>query len=71
MLNVTRRAARSALLATTGSAALLFAAQAAYADTAAAEPVNDFQRADLANYLGNTPAGQVPDTDLNPVLYRR
>lgn len=41
------------------------------ADVAVAEPVNDFQRADLANYLGSTPVGQVPDTDLNPVLYRR
>jgi ectoine hydroxylase-related dioxygenase (phytanoyl-CoA dioxygenase family) len=41
------------------------------ADVAVAEPVNDFQRADLANYLGSTPAGQAPDTDLNPVLYQR
>ena len=41
------------------------------ADVAVAEPVNDFQRADLANYLGSTPVGQVPGTDLNPVLYRR
>jgi ectoine hydroxylase-related dioxygenase (phytanoyl-CoA dioxygenase family) len=41
------------------------------ADVTAAEPVNDFQRADLANYLGNTPVGQVPSTNLNPVLYRR
>jgi hypothetical protein len=41
------------------------------ADAAVAEPVNDFQRGDLANFLGSTPAGQVPGTDLNPVLYRR
>src|SRR5580704_8297363 len=37
MLNVTRRAARSTLLATAGSVALLAAAQAAHADTAAAD----------------------------------
>ena len=41
------------------------------ADVTAAEPVNDFQRADLAKFLGSTPVGQVPGTDLNPVLYRR
>ncbi|HXQ14837.1 MAG TPA: TonB-dependent receptor [Caulobacteraceae bacterium] len=37
MIEVTRRAARSVLLATAGSAALLAAAQAAHADTAAAD----------------------------------
>src|SRR5271168_3933044 len=37
MIEVTRRAARAALLATAGSAALLAAAQAAHADTAAAD----------------------------------
>jgi ectoine hydroxylase-related dioxygenase (phytanoyl-CoA dioxygenase family) len=41
------------------------------ADVAVAEPANDPQRTDLATWLGNTPVGQVPDTDLNPVLYRR
>jgi iron complex outermembrane receptor protein len=38
MVEVTRRAARSALLATAGSAALLAAAQAAHADTATPAP---------------------------------
>jgi ectoine hydroxylase-related dioxygenase (phytanoyl-CoA dioxygenase family) len=41
------------------------------ADATVAEPVNDFQRADLANWLGSTPIGQVPDGELNPVLWRR
>jgi ectoine hydroxylase-related dioxygenase (phytanoyl-CoA dioxygenase family) len=39
------------------------------ADVSVAKPVNDPQRADLATWLGNTPVGEVPDTDLNPVLY--
>jgi ectoine hydroxylase-related dioxygenase (phytanoyl-CoA dioxygenase family) len=41
------------------------------ADVTVAEPVNGYQRDDLASWLGNTPVGEVPDTDLNPVLYRR
>lgn len=41
------------------------------AETTVAEPVNDFQRADRANWLRNTAVGQVPDTGLNPVLYQR
>jgi ectoine hydroxylase-related dioxygenase (phytanoyl-CoA dioxygenase family) len=40
------------------------------ADVTVTEPVNDHQRVDLATWLGNTPVGEVPDTDLNPVLYR-
>jgi ectoine hydroxylase-related dioxygenase (phytanoyl-CoA dioxygenase family) len=41
------------------------------ADVTVAEPVNDHQRADLSTWLRDTPVGKVPDTDLNPVLYRR
>ncbi|MBO0835140.1 MAG: phytanoyl-CoA dioxygenase family protein [Actinobacteria bacterium] len=41
------------------------------ADVTVAEPVNENQRGDLAGWLGNTPVGQVPDTELTPVLYRR
>lgn len=41
------------------------------AEATVAEPVNDFQRADRSNWLGNTAVGQVPDTGLNPVLYQR
>ncbi|WP_432970825.1 phytanoyl-CoA dioxygenase family protein [Dactylosporangium sp. CA-233914] len=41
------------------------------ADITVAEPVNDHQRGDLGEWLGGTPVGQVPDTELNPVLYRR
>lgn len=41
------------------------------ADMPVAEPVNDPQRNDLATFLGDTPPGKVPDTELNPVLYRR
>jgi ectoine hydroxylase-related dioxygenase (phytanoyl-CoA dioxygenase family) len=41
------------------------------ADMPVAEPVNDSQRNDLATFLGDTPTGKVPDTELNPVLYRR
>jgi ectoine hydroxylase-related dioxygenase (phytanoyl-CoA dioxygenase family) len=40
------------------------------ADATVAEPVNGPQRSDLATYLKNTPVGEVPDNDLNPVLYR-
>jgi Phytanoyl-CoA dioxygenase (PhyH) len=40
------------------------------ADITVAEPVNDNQRADLHGWLGGTPVGKVPDTPLNPVLYR-
>jgi ectoine hydroxylase-related dioxygenase (phytanoyl-CoA dioxygenase family) len=40
------------------------------ADMPVAEPVNDPQRNDWEAWLGRTPAGQVPDTELNPVLYR-
>jgi len=40
------------------------------ANMAVAEPVNAPQRGDLAAWLGNTPAGQVPETEMNPVLYR-
>lgn len=41
------------------------------ADATVAEPVNDSQRVDLSDCLASTPVGQVPDTDLNPILYRR
>lgn len=41
------------------------------ADLTVAEPVNDPQRSDLATWLGNTPVGQVPATELTPELYRR
>jgi ectoine hydroxylase-related dioxygenase (phytanoyl-CoA dioxygenase family) len=41
------------------------------ADITASDPVNSNQRNDLATWLGNTPAGQVPDTELTPTLYRR
>ncbi|WP_106586440.1 phytanoyl-CoA dioxygenase family protein [Murinocardiopsis flavida] len=40
------------------------------ADMRVAEPRNDFQRADLAAWLPGTRPGEVPDTPLNPVLYR-
>lgn len=40
------------------------------ADVTVAGPSNEHQRADLAAWLGNTPVGEVPDTELNPVLYR-
>lgn len=40
------------------------------ADMPVAEPVNDPQRNDWETWLGRTPVGQVPDTELNPVLYR-
>jgi ectoine hydroxylase-related dioxygenase (phytanoyl-CoA dioxygenase family) len=40
------------------------------ADLTVAEPVNDNQRADLRGWLADTPVGSVPDTPLNPVLYR-
>jgi ectoine hydroxylase-related dioxygenase (phytanoyl-CoA dioxygenase family) len=40
------------------------------ADITVAEPVNDFQRADLRAWLPGAEVGTVPDTPLNPVLYR-
>jgi len=40
------------------------------ADVTVAEPVNGAQRIDLATYLQNTPVGDVPDNDRNPVLCR-
>lgn len=41
------------------------------ADITVAEPTNDPQRSDLAGWMPGTAPGQVPDTLLNPVLYRR
>jgi hypothetical protein len=41
------------------------------ADITVAEPVNEPQRADLSNWMPGTAVGAVPDTPLNPVLYRR
>ena len=40
------------------------------ADMPVAEPVNDQQRRDWGMWLGRTRVGQVPDTELNPVLHR-
>jgi hypothetical protein len=40
------------------------------ADMPVAEPVDVPQRNDLATFRGNSPSGKVPDTALNPVLYR-
>jgi len=41
------------------------------ADITVAEPTNDPQRNDLATFMPGTQPGEVPDTPLNPVLYRR
>ena len=41
------------------------------ADITVTTPTNDNQRADLAHWLGGTEPGQVPDTPLNPLIYRR
>ncbi|MPZ28020.1 MAG: phytanoyl-CoA dioxygenase [Micromonosporaceae bacterium] len=41
------------------------------ADLTVAEPTNEHQRGDLAGWLPGARPGQVPDTPLNPVLYRR
>jgi len=41
------------------------------ADITVAEPVNEPQRADLSNWMPGAAVGAVPDTPLNPVLYRR
>lgn len=40
------------------------------ADIQVAEPVNEPQHYDWETWLGRTRVGQVPDTELNPVLYR-
>jgi ectoine hydroxylase-related dioxygenase (phytanoyl-CoA dioxygenase family) len=40
------------------------------ADIAISEPVNDPQRKDLATFMPGARVGGVPDTPLNPVLYR-
>jgi ectoine hydroxylase-related dioxygenase (phytanoyl-CoA dioxygenase family) len=40
------------------------------ADMTVAEPVNDQQRGDLRSWMPGAPIGAVPDTALNPVLYR-
>jgi ectoine hydroxylase-related dioxygenase (phytanoyl-CoA dioxygenase family) len=40
------------------------------ADMRVAEPVNDPQRRDLG-WMPGTPVGAIPDTPMNPVLYRR
>jgi ectoine hydroxylase-related dioxygenase (phytanoyl-CoA dioxygenase family) len=40
------------------------------ADAVVSAPTNDSQRNDLSVWLGDTPVGAVPDTELNPVLYR-
>ena len=41
------------------------------ADITVAEPTNDPQRNDLATFMPGAQPGDVPDTPLNPVLYRR
>ncbi|MGH8879991.1 MAG: phytanoyl-CoA dioxygenase family protein, partial [Stackebrandtia sp.] len=41
------------------------------ADITVAEPTNDNQEKDLAAFLPGVRPGDVPDTPLNPVLYRR
>lgn len=41
------------------------------ADIVIHEPVNDAQRNDLASQLPGAKPGDVPDTPMNPVLYRR
>ncbi|HEX6077677.1 MAG TPA: phytanoyl-CoA dioxygenase family protein [Micromonosporaceae bacterium] len=40
------------------------------ADIVISEPVNEHQKADLAAWFPGSQPGQVPDTALNPVLYR-
>jgi ectoine hydroxylase-related dioxygenase (phytanoyl-CoA dioxygenase family) len=40
------------------------------ADITVSEPGNDNQRADHAAFLPGVPVGSVPDTELNPELYR-
>ncbi len=40
------------------------------ADITVAEPANDYQREDLKNWMSGAEVGAVPDTPLNPVLYR-
>ena len=41
------------------------------ADIVVSEPTNDDRRADLAAFMPGAAVGSVPDTELNPVLYRR
>lgn len=41
------------------------------ADVRISQPVNDNQRADLARWLPGATVGEIPDTRLNPVLFRR
>jgi ectoine hydroxylase-related dioxygenase (phytanoyl-CoA dioxygenase family) len=41
------------------------------ADIVVSEPANQHQRADLAAWFPGAHPGQIPDTPLNPVLYRR
>jgi ectoine hydroxylase-related dioxygenase (phytanoyl-CoA dioxygenase family) len=40
-------------------------------DMRVAEPANDHQRRDLHKWMPGTPVGAIPDTPLNPILYRR
>lgn len=40
------------------------------ADIIVSEPVNDSQRGDLTGHMPGAKPGEVPDTPLNPVLYR-
>jgi hypothetical protein len=40
------------------------------ADIRVSEPTNDSRRADLAAFMPGTEIGAVPETALNPLLYR-
>ena len=41
------------------------------ADIRVAEPINEHQRSDLRGWMPGARAGEVPETPLNPVLYRK
>ena len=41
------------------------------ADVRVSRPVNDNQRLDLDHWLPGARIGEIPDTPLNPQLYRR
>jgi hypothetical protein len=40
------------------------------ADMTVAQPTNDSQAADLSRWMPGAQPGEVPETPLNPVLYR-
>jgi len=41
------------------------------ADAPVSQPINSYQQADLARHMPGAQVGEIPDTPLNPVLYRR